>query len=270
MLEKILNYQMIYIAIGIVGAAGILSKLVSQITLKRLVRAASNMNKSDHNLMRLIRAKFEHACMVSDRVENVSAFVDKFIYEYRVLGMKLHTWRRLEIQVVWLCAILGVLGAGISYYLYGMEDAVLQYGAMGGIGAVMMFLIHTATDENYKLKAAQVYMVDYLENVCAHRYAKAYRPDERVGQAMAVQEEMEETADEKSDAVDKTWKRSLKERVAQMQEKEKPTPIGDPLPEKESVPISEPELPKGPKIEAAEEQLPREAMIREILEEFLA
>ena len=34
------------------------------------------MGKSLHPLMKLVRAKFEHACMVSDKVQNIRAFVD--------------------------------------------------------------------------------------------------------------------------------------------------------------------------------------------------
>lgn len=44
------------------------------------------MSKSNHPLMRLVRAKFEHACMISDTVENVGVFVDKYLYEYKVCG----------------------------------------------------------------------------------------------------------------------------------------------------------------------------------------
>lgn len=99
MLTTILNYQIIFFLIGAAGAVGIISKAVSQVMLKKLVRAAGNMNKSNHSLIRLVRAKFEHACMVSDKVENVGAFVDKYMYEYKVWGIKLHTWRQLEIDL---------------------------------------------------------------------------------------------------------------------------------------------------------------------------
>src|SRR5699024_4021691 len=91
MLEVILEGRILYVLMGIVVAVGILSKIAVYLSLKRLVLAAGNMNKSNHPLMRLVKAKFEHACMVSDTVENVGVFVDKYLYEYRVLGMKLHT-----------------------------------------------------------------------------------------------------------------------------------------------------------------------------------
>ena len=65
----IVDKQIVVIALGIFTAVGILSKCMVNGILSRLVRAAGNMNKSTHPLMRLVRAKFEHACMVSEKVE---------------------------------------------------------------------------------------------------------------------------------------------------------------------------------------------------------
>ena len=40
------------------------------------------------------------------------------------------------------------------------------------------------TDEKYKLQVARNYMVDYLENICLHRYEKAYRKEKEESQKM--------------------------------------------------------------------------------------
>ena len=85
MLRMIVDKQIIVIALGIFTAAGILSKCMVNGVLARLVRAAGNMNKSNHPLMRLVRAKFEHACMVSEKVENVEVFTSG-------ADRKLHPW----------------------------------------------------------------------------------------------------------------------------------------------------------------------------------
>ena len=120
MLEVILEGRILYVLMGIVAAVGILSKIAVNLSLKRLVWAAGNMNKSNHPLMRLVKAKFEHACMVSDTVENVGVFVEKYLYEYRVLGLRLHTLRRMEKICALGCLILGALGMAGWYALEGM------------------------------------------------------------------------------------------------------------------------------------------------------
>lgn len=179
MLEVVLDKQILVILIGIAAVLGVLSKCVAGFSLKRLVRAAGNMNKSSHALVRLIKAKFEHTCMISDRVQNVDAFVGKYLYEYRVVGLRLHTWRRMEKAAVWLCLIFGLAGAAAWYSLYGMGDQVLQYAAGGAGTAILVFLFQLTGDEKYQLDAVKNYMVDYLENICARRYEKAQQKEIR-------------------------------------------------------------------------------------------
>ncbi len=173
MLELILDKQILFILMGVFAALGVLSKCIANVTLKKLVRAAGNMGKSTHPLMRLVRAKFEHACMVSDKVQNVGVFVEKYMYEYKAAGLKLHTWRRVEKGMCWVCLILGFAAAALEYYVHGMGDRVLFNGAAGAVVAIFLFLFLLTTDEEYQFEAAKNYMVDYLENVCAHRYGKA-------------------------------------------------------------------------------------------------
>lgn len=173
MLEVVLDRQIMVILMGIAAAVGVISKIIAAVSLKRLVRASGNMNKSSHPLIRLVKAKFEHACMVSDRVQNVEVFVEKYLYEYRAGGLRLYTWRRLEKAGVWLCFLFGLAGAASWYAARGMGDPVLQYAAAGAGGGILIFLFQLTSDEKYQLGAIRNYMVDYLENVCAHRYEKA-------------------------------------------------------------------------------------------------
>ncbi len=110
-------------------------------SLKRLVRAAGNMGKSAHPLIRLIRAKFEHACMVSDRVQNVGVFVEKYLHEYRVAGSGFtpgDAWRRRACG----CAFCLDWPARVPGTRPGMADQVIQYGAAGAGRAILLLLFH--------------------------------------------------------------------------------------------------------------------------------
>lgn len=172
MLETMLEGQALFVVMGTLAAGGVISKCIVNVTLKRLVRAAGNMNKSSHPFMRLVRAKFEHASMISDKVENVKVFVDKYLYEYKVFGVRLHGFRRMETLSAGLCLIVGAAGAGLIYRENGLNDMVWKTGGTGAGLAVLVYLFHLITDEKYQLDAIRNYMVDYLENVCRHRYEK--------------------------------------------------------------------------------------------------
>lgn len=172
MLEMLLDKKLLYVLMGILTGLGVADKCIVSMTMKRLVEAAGSMSKSNHPLMRLVRSKFEHACMISDTVENVGVFVDKYLYEYHVCGLRLHTLRRLEKICTGLLVITGLFGAGITYQVQGMGDAVLRIGACGAGLGILVWLFHLTTDENYCMQMAKNYMVDYLENVCLHKYEK--------------------------------------------------------------------------------------------------
>ena len=148
------------------GICGVLAKIVNQLTLHRLLRAAGNMPKSTHRLIKLVRSKYEHACMIRDSVENVDAFVEKYIYEYRGFLFRIHTWRQIEILSVWFAGILAALGASVLYFSSGFSESVYQYIAAGAAETVLLAVVMRLTDEPYKIGALKMYMTDYLENIC--------------------------------------------------------------------------------------------------------
>ena len=155
-----------------VGVLGIIAKIVNHFTLNRLVKAAGNMPKSTHRLIKLVRAKYEHACMIRDSVENIDAFVEKYIYEYRGFLFRIHTWRQVEILSVWFAGILAAFGASVLYFYSGFSESVYQYIAAGTAEVVLLSVVMRLSDEPYKVNAVKMYMTDYLENICTFRLRK--------------------------------------------------------------------------------------------------
>ena len=194
MLELMLDRHVIYVLMGMSAFAGVVSKVVVGRTLRKLVAAAESMGKSNHPLMRLVRAKFEHTCMISEKVENVGVFVDKYLYEYRVGGVRLHAWRRLQMAGAGLCLILGGVGAIISYRIKGATEQTAMIGGTGVALALIVFLVHMLTDEEYRLEAVRNYMVDYLENIYQHRYEKTYKKEVLAEEARSAEARIEDSA----------------------------------------------------------------------------
>lgn len=195
-------------AVGILGG---LAKIINQLTLHRLVKAAGNMPKSTHRLIKLVRAKYEHACMIHDSVENIDAFVEKYIYEYRGFLFRIHTWRQIELLSVWFAGILAALGAALNYLSSGFSESVYQYIAGGLAEMVLLSVIIRLSDEPYKVNAVKMYMVDYLDNICAFRLRRQ-RTSERESidviaaessAKSAFQTEVQESEQEDAPAVSK-------------------------------------------------------------------
>lgn len=296
MLETIMNSNVIFWTMGVIAGVSVLCKVITAFTLKRLVRAAGKMGKSNQKLMKLVKAKFEHAFMLSDRVDNVSAFVEKYLFEYKIFGIRLHTYRYFEKQSVWLMGILGLAGMLLSYTQPGMEEETFRYGAIGGAAMVLLFLVRNSSDEEHQLGVVKTYMIDYLENVCAPRYSKQQalktKRMENVMNENIVEADEEVFSEPKTILEDEIIEDAIK--VVENEEEYNRNPemkeLKLPEEEKEEVEamkeekVLEPEIQnieinrekseefsqKEEEEERTERRIPQEVILREILEEFLA
>ena len=296
MLETIMNSNVIFWTMGVIAGVSVLCKVITAFTLKRLVRAAGKMGKSNQKLMKLVKAKFEHAFMLSDRVDNVSAFVEKYLFEYKIFGIRLHTYRYFEKQSVWLMGILGLAGMLLSYTQPGMEEETFRYGAIGGAAMVLLFLVRNSSDEEHQLGVVKTYMIDYLENVCAPRYSKQQalktKRMENVMNENIVEAGEEVFSEPKTILEDEIIEDAIK--VVENEEEYNRNPemkeLKLPEEEKEEVEamkeekVLEPEIQnieinrekseefsqKEEEEERTERRIPQEVILREILEEFLA
>lgn len=272
MLKQLLaDTNIIYYLIAVIGVLGVAAKIVNHLTLRRLVKAAGNMPKSTHKLIKLVKSKYEHACMVHDSVENIDAFVEKYIYEYRGFLFRIHTWRQIELLSVWFVGILAALGASAEYLSYGFTESVYQYIATGIAGVVLLSVISRLSDEPYKINAVKMYMIDYLENICALRLRKQKQSDREEisviagesAQKPVFQSSSQTNTQANPQAAEKETKREERrlainiEGEPRNQEKTE----GGKLPARSAV-----------RDKAEEEDKPvlREEAIRQILEEFLA
>lgn len=263
-----------YLMLG-VGGVGVFAKVMNYVTLRKLVKAAGSMSKSTHKLMKLVRAKYEHACMVHDRVENVNAFVEKYIYEYRGFLLKIHTWRQIQIQSIWFAGILGAVGALGHFAAHGFCEQVYQYGTLGIAEMVALFVISQLSDESYKIEAAENYMVDYLENVCAHRYKRMRKNDKNLEVIRTETAEPQKLsgAQRASKRAAAAVKEQEAEFVADMEQKveinAEPQNVSAEELKKKELSKLEASMKKAD-LEEAEEPTLKEDAIRQILEEFLA
>lgn len=256
------------------GILGILAKIVNQITLNRLVREAGNMPKSTHRLIKLVRSKYEHACMIRDSVENTDAFVEKYIFEYRGFLFRIHTWRQIEILTVWFAGILAALGASVLYFSSGFSESVYQYIAAGAAEVVLLSMVMRLTDEPYKIHALKMYMTDYLENICTVQLRRQGTRERETIDVIAA-----ENSSRSSRAAEPDVGRRKQEKAEPQAEKRAARSVkavrGGAEPEEKELPINIEGEPREREDEEKEkspgERQPlREEAIRQILEEFLA
>lgn len=196
MLQNMLKQEVMLSIMSLFLILGSAMKLISAFTTRRLVKAASEIQKSEHRLMKLVKAKFEHASMISERVQNVEAFVDKFLYERRICGIKASAWQRAPKVFLFLIAGIGALSIFESYRMEGIGELTIFYVQWTSIQVLFLILLLLILEEKSKIAAARTYMIDYLENICISRYIKKHQAEKEREKQMAEQETQQEEVEE--------------------------------------------------------------------------
>lgn len=143
----------------------ILVKGVIHRTYCRLGKAAGNIGRSEHRLMKALRVKFDTCYQLKIGVPNVEVFVEKYLRHYRVLGLHIQTWETF-CNLCMLLAMMFSLGGGIFTLYLGMEPEVvfLSLGSgIAGIGVTLLFDCLFGLSEKREL--LRVDILDFLENI---------------------------------------------------------------------------------------------------------
>lgn len=158
------HYGIVYAALSLCLVAVLIRGMLHR-TYCRLIRAAQNMGKSEHRLMKSIRTKFDTCYQLKIGVPNVKVFVEKYLRNYTVCGLRVGTWESL-CNLCMILSMLASLAGGVATMYFGMERSVvftsLGCGVLGN-GVVLMFDCLYGIPNKRRL--LRVDMMDFLENI---------------------------------------------------------------------------------------------------------
>lgn len=164
MTEFIKQYGAVYVT-AFLCIMEILEKGMLGHTYKRLIRAASDMGRSEHRLMKTLRMKFDTCYQLKIGVTDVEVFVEKYLQHYRVLGMRLRTWETVG-NLLMLLSILTGLGGAVAAMALGLDRNLVFVSLFTGIfgnGLILVFdCIYEIPDKRNILR---IDILDFLENV---------------------------------------------------------------------------------------------------------
>ena len=165
--------NLLYAIMGL-GGTCVIIKLGVNGMYRKLVRAAGQMGKSEHPLMKMLLKKFETCYQLKMGVENVEVFVDKYLNSYKKAGIHLYTWE-----------ILGEVLFGITLLtslLSNLYITVISFLLIGIAMCGLIILEDIILNVRFKRQQLMVEIRDYLENI--------YKP--RLENQVFRSEEMEE------------------------------------------------------------------------------
>ena len=188
MLQRLLLGTVTGRAMLVLFAAGILLRMITVVSYKKMKRAAEHAGKTKKQWVQILKKRFENYERFG-RVRDVSSFVDHYFSRKGILGVPLAFWDR---SVLFLSLAILMTGLGSSFwgYLNGGEwDFIflpLYAGAMLALGLFMIHNLGTEKEAKEQIKAA---LTDYLANSASQRTKECQEKRER--DAVPVREEVE-------------------------------------------------------------------------------
>lgn len=192
MLEKIFNQDtIIYVIAGICGV-GVVTNLLMSFLYSRLVKDAKNLVSPRTKFMKNMKSGFESQYRMNEGVNNISAFIDKWMERYKILGLDVHKFRRISSYAMMISLLLGVGVGSYLPYKNEMELALsLPYYGAGIASFLILFSVRMIADLSYKRQTIVLHATEFFENSMANRLSREIRIDQEVERLKAEKETAE-------------------------------------------------------------------------------
>ena len=179
MLQFIMETNTLFYAMAVLGILGAASQIFLGRVYTGLWKDAARGGQAQGKLMKRIRQR-------AGASPNPVLLVESSLMEYRTMGQSLHGWQRTGLFAAAGALLLGAAGWYLMRFQHLGRASVLaqQYLIFGAAAAAVVGVVHVLADIQYKKRNLETRMLDYLENICLHRYEKAYRKEKEESQKM--------------------------------------------------------------------------------------
>ena len=169
MLHMILEEHYLLYAILAAGFVGLLSRMVLSRTMRRLLKEAEIMGNTSHDLLLLIKRKYEAGAMVNRSVKNTEVFVERYLRRYQVGGMTLKRIGSITYEMMLCAMILGCIG-GVGAYFDGMEiRQIILYPAASVLIVMLLLFCEAFLELEGRMEQLKLIIMDYLDNTMEPR-----------------------------------------------------------------------------------------------------
>jgi hypothetical protein len=164
MLEEILKGEVIRYCIIVATMLGVIVKVTQTFIYINLCEESENIPASRNKLIKQMKLKFENCYKLNLGVNNVNAFVDKYMYKHKICGLSMYHFNRIPIIAAWLCGIAGIASGCICY----LENYSVKLGSIYeiyGIGSIVILkLAEIILDTSHKKNVLYTNLIDFFEN----------------------------------------------------------------------------------------------------------
>ena len=178
MKEFLQDYNMVF-AMAAMGCFTIMMKSIASVIYYRLLCQSEQMGTTKNKYMRAVSGKFIASYKLKREVHNVSCTVDRCLYNMRIMGISVISWKNVGIYGI-TAEILMFSISIIGGLYYGLTiDWFIINSVTAGITVIILAASEILFQLHRKYRLLELQMVDYMENILKPKLEKEYlRPEE--------------------------------------------------------------------------------------------
>ena len=168
MLQEIMMKTVCGRAILALTVAGLLLRMITVFSYKRMRNAAENAGKTKRQWVQVLKKRFENYERFG-KIGSVEAFVEHYFARKGILGIPLGFWDKSVFFLSLASFLIGLLGASSAYFSDQNIRNAIVYLFGGTIGAVFLRMLHTLGNTKEQKRYILVALTDYLSNGMVQR-----------------------------------------------------------------------------------------------------
>lgn len=151
---------------------GVLSKLLLQGKLHRLLKASENMASTKERQIRTIRNHYENNLNMDLQVHRIRAFVEKYILKLKYGGIPIRIWDAVALEAAMLSIAAGGIGIINAIHRNYGEQVIAEILVAAILsGAVLLTIENLFRIDNF-YERIEANIEDYLENNLKNRLGR--------------------------------------------------------------------------------------------------
>lgn len=147
-----------------VGAVGLLIKLFADIKINRLVRQSKNMGETKDRQLKLWKSRFENTYRMNHGMNNVLVFIKRNFRQYRICGIPIQSFDRINVTLAGLIAIAALGAAAFTVWSGMRADIAVIYCLTGAFCAGVMLIWERICCTSEKKEYIVANIQDFYEN----------------------------------------------------------------------------------------------------------
>ena len=143
---------------------GIMGKLLTRGIYKRLMKETGNLVMTKNKNLKNLKQRVESTYRINSGINQMPVYLERQLYDFRFMGVRLSSWANFSSQMTLLCLILGG-GAAFLAYWYRMDTYyVVLYGFMGIMTGLLTMFVDNGVNLSEKREQLLIALQDQLEN----------------------------------------------------------------------------------------------------------